>query len=883
MSNQLFFLSLADIFSVYPKIFRELIATEDVKRKTEGKLAKDIIYLPSDEEWLERVYHRLLEVQKKVNEALESGMTLEQITRRKERPIFDPNFVIEKFSPSSTPNGRFDLRKRCAPDQPIEFIDAEVLGSWPLENIAKAAKLLRKPPLPVEFGDEHEMRRVYSLIYDVFRYKVVMSNALTDVSFYALYPELMGDENRIWLMLFELFTRHFLKRKSEEIDLQNKLYREAQVYDIANCLWKQRIRLAASISRMRIRSGALELSQLLPTHLQNEKVAIAAANPIVSGWINPFLLENKIIAETYLKKLGLTEVVQGDHLTEQPLQENQYKWDRICPLFLSILPPDRSAFAQTDFIRNHYMIMQDRTFALAPAIVSQLLEHYELDGDVVQTHVSSPRSTAYLASLFRSINRVGEFLAYGCGAMLAEYKLYMTTLGIRNIRLFAEPFASISLEVQKFGTVVGILATPPNSFSAVADPIDLICSRGGDLNMLQVMTESEIGDHGKSRVAQILEEQRETLRLAMSRPQVQFVLYLTHSIVDCENQDMVERAVEHVNKNAFEKHLMHYKELKRLEALAEAEQVIIPASGKTQSPRKGTAGGASSATTNKTTDDAQQSKLRIGSRENSFQSEETIEDYSQIIKVPKTDEFEITKIPDVCMNQDDCLELVSMGCYIALVQRKEITRLDAKYLIKMAEERGLFGKNDRDKSAKSKSSSKKPEKVEVKKPITPKVARSSNKDEQDVLIQRLNQPTHASFIRSNVSKISSVNSRSLIFNSTQRQCYRHSKLHHQNSYESSLFSNEDPRGKQWWKITFEYIRMLQKRYKKKQKGCLEKKCDDITKLIKYAAYPLYLPCRDRRPFIPKEPYPVTMNYLDFDESSSCSDLRWTNDRGYWTT
>lgn len=55
-------------------------------------------------------------------------------------------------------------------------------------------------------------------------------------------------------------------------------------------LWQHRVRLAASISRMRIGVGALRLSQLLPIHLQNEKVAIAAANPVVTGWINPFLL-----------------------------------------------------------------------------------------------------------------------------------------------------------------------------------------------------------------------------------------------------------------------------------------------------------------------------------------------------------------------------------------------------------------------------------------------------------------------------------------------------------------------------------------------------------------------------------------------------------------
>lgn len=36
--------------------------------------------------------------------------------------------------------------------------------------------------------------------------------------------------------------------------------------------------------------------------------------------------------------------------------------------------------------------------------------------------------------------------------------------------------------------VVAVLATPPNSYSAVTDPIDLVCGRGGDLAMLEVNT-----------------------------------------------------------------------------------------------------------------------------------------------------------------------------------------------------------------------------------------------------------------------------------------------------------------------------------------------------------------------------------------------------------
>ena len=59
---------------------------------------------------------------------------------------------------------------------------------------------------------------------------------------------------------------------------------------IDKCIWEHRVHLAASISRLRIKKSALQLSKLLPIHLQDDKVAIAAANPIVTGWINPFKL-----------------------------------------------------------------------------------------------------------------------------------------------------------------------------------------------------------------------------------------------------------------------------------------------------------------------------------------------------------------------------------------------------------------------------------------------------------------------------------------------------------------------------------------------------------------------------------------------------------------
>lgn len=157
---------------------------------------------------------------------------------------------------------------------------------------------------------------------------------------------------------------------------------------------------------------------------------------------------------------------------------------------------------------------------MGPAIFSRLLEYFEIEGDILQTHLSSPRSIAYLAALHRTSCRVRDIIVFGAGGRLGEYKEFMCTLGVNNVHLRADHFNQLSAQSAELGNVVGVFVTPSNSYSAVSDPIDLICNRGGDLSMLQVLTESEMSDIGEQRVAEILTEQRQSLRLAMSQPQV---------------------------------------------------------------------------------------------------------------------------------------------------------------------------------------------------------------------------------------------------------------------------------------------------------------------------------------------------------------------------
>ncbi|XP_031633541.1 uncharacterized protein LOC116347169 [Contarinia nasturtii] len=770
--SDLFVISRADIFAIYPKILANILHREELKRAKDGVLTQDFIPLPTDNDYQERVYYRLLAVQKGINDLIDSGIPLEEVVAKKIKQQWDPDLMI--ISPLSTPASGLSLnRKKCVVDDPMDFVSMDMLSAWNLNDLTNAGKLLRKPPLPCHFRDEHEMRRVYSMIYDVYRYKHILNQALHDVKFFQHYPQLRDDQNRVWLLLFDLHLRHFLRRDPKERVREKELYHKSDLQVIHDNIWNNRIHLAASISRLRIKNSALNLMELLPPHLQdNDKVAIATANPIVTGWINPFKLPTKAEAIESFRKIGFLESEEAEN-GEVPLKQLYFKFDKLCPLFLSCIPLDRSEFAKSVLMKENLFIMQDRAFTLGPAIFSRLLEYFEVEGDVIQTHLSSQRSIAYLGGLFQGNYRVNDIIIFGAGQRLHEYNDYMHKLEISNIRMRSENFCQMPIQSTILEKVVGVFITTPNSYSAINDPIDLICSRGGDLSMLEVLTESEMSESGKERVAKILEEQRESLRLAMSRPQVQFILYGTHSMVETENKVMVNLAIESVNRAAHARHVKMYKEKKRLEALAEQDGLNAEQLEKLQGIPSSKKKSKSKEDETKNAPESESSSDESESGSEILENSNCDDEYSHI-KVPKTDIFESIDIPDMCMYQNKCIDAKSSGCFLSLIKRKKITRLDEKHLILMAEKRGLFGDtNPKKERARIQSrSTKKEEHVSIQ-PVKIKRKRS---EEIELLVDRLSQHTHSSLIRSdNVQKQSHDHKLILFFPRLCEYSYQHHK------------------------------------------------------------------------------------------------------------
>lgn len=66
------------------------------------------------------------------------------------------------------PKKDFKVEKENLPIKPKKKSHLKKI-TWTVEDISKAGCLLSNPALPVQFEDEYEMRRVYSLIFDVFR------------------------------------------------------------------------------------------------------------------------------------------------------------------------------------------------------------------------------------------------------------------------------------------------------------------------------------------------------------------------------------------------------------------------------------------------------------------------------------------------------------------------------------------------------------------------------------------------------------------------------------------------------------------------------------------------------------------------------------------
>jgi len=65
MCDNLFYVSRANIFDIYPRILKKMVILDDMAYSATSE--KNVIQLPSDFDWQLKCYFRLLEQQKRLN------------------------------------------------------------------------------------------------------------------------------------------------------------------------------------------------------------------------------------------------------------------------------------------------------------------------------------------------------------------------------------------------------------------------------------------------------------------------------------------------------------------------------------------------------------------------------------------------------------------------------------------------------------------------------------------------------------------------------------------------------------------------------------------------------------------------------------------------
>jgi hypothetical protein len=81
-----------------------------------------------------------------------------------------------------------------------------------------------------------------------------------------------------------------LPRDPHDEEFRDTVFKEVGLLEADTQLWDTRVRLAAALSRLRIKNNALQLSQLLPPRLRDERVFALREAP-AAAWINTFKIE----------------------------------------------------------------------------------------------------------------------------------------------------------------------------------------------------------------------------------------------------------------------------------------------------------------------------------------------------------------------------------------------------------------------------------------------------------------------------------------------------------------------------------------------------------------------------------------------------------------
>ncbi|XP_076467610.1 putative methyltransferase NSUN7 [Babylonia areolata] len=399
---------------------------------------------------------------------------------------------------------------------------------------------------PVDFKNVKEQKLTFELAFLSLKFEKVFEEMLDDCAFSATYPDFKDDECLVMVVLWDYQSRKFQPRIQFDADELDPF-----VSRIERAILEQKVKLAASLARRRIKESAPTIDYLLPDNLRSKATS---QKPLpVYCWVNT----GKISPSDLLQKLKMERFVQlwSPPQKVSEFQERSFYFDPQCSDVLVFSTDCNAILQEHPLLEEGYIVRQDRSSCLAAHSVMHLL------GDEQEVAVVNPGAgitAAHLAVLLRE--RKGGVVAI-CEDSDDVFNKLMRTIELigvtQYVKVIRESFVDMNPDDPRLKGVRAAIVTANCSKSAVANIVNYIVTEGENLTVLKDMSDNS--EDQSEKLDALQSDHSASLRHALKLSRINGVTYLTRSIHDEENNIVVQKATEFINMVQMAKHLRPWR------------------------------------------------------------------------------------------------------------------------------------------------------------------------------------------------------------------------------------------------------------------------------------------------------------------------------------
>ncbi|XP_076117527.1 putative methyltransferase NSUN7 isoform X2 [Mytilus galloprovincialis] len=380
----------------------------------------------------------------------------------------------------------------------------------------------------LEFEDDQEKRLTFELAFTALKFQGLFEDVLDDCAFFVTYPEHMEDLGLVMVILCDYQTRKFQRRTPFTNEILN-----SAATDVEDAISDCKTKLNAALARHRIKASAPSIEYLLPETVRS-KEAIGSKQPVYT-WVNQIKTSISDVIEQF-KEEGFTLVN-----SEEKLVDKQFAVDPLCSDVLMFPGEYREDLVDHDLYLGGKIVIQDKSSCIAPHSIKHLLGD---DSDIIHVNVGAGLTTAHIASLINNSNNHAWAFGAKSTSESKAIQAQFEKCGIKGIKVPTDSFLDIDYDDSKYKNVRVILVTADCSRSAVTNPVDFIVNEGEDMKILKDMA---TGDVNMSRITELSTAHMNIMKHAMKFSKVQAVVYMTRSIHETENENVVVKSVEYTN------------------------------------------------------------------------------------------------------------------------------------------------------------------------------------------------------------------------------------------------------------------------------------------------------------------------------------------------